>query len=167
MTILLFIGSLCGAMALGMPIAFALLVSGVALMLELGMFDSRILTQNLIIGADSFALMAIPFFILVGELMNAGGISKRIINFGLSLVGHIRGGMGYVAIMTAFIFAGLSGSAVADTAALAAIMVPMMADAGYDKSRSAALIGAGSIVAPILPPSIPFIIFGSIDNTGL
>ncbi|MCX7779449.1 MAG: TRAP transporter large permease subunit [Negativicutes bacterium] len=167
MTVAVFILSLCGAMALGMPIAFALLLSGVALMLQLGMFDARILTQNLIIGSDSFALMAIPFFILVGELMNAGGISKRIINFGLALVGHIRGGLGYVAIMTAFIFAGLSGSAVADTAALAAIMVPMMADAGYEKSRSAALIGSGSIVAPILPPSIPFIIFGSISGVSI
>jgi len=167
MTVAVFVFSLCGAMALGMPIAFALLVCGAALMLHLGMFDTRILAQNLIVGADSFALMAIPFFILVGELMNAGGISKRIIGFGLSLVGHIRGGLGYVAIMTAFIFAGLSGSAVADTAALAAIMVPMMADAGYDKSRSAALIGAGSIVAPILPPSIPFIIFGSLSGVSI
>lgn len=167
MTVAVFVFSLCGAMALGMPIAFALLVCGGALMLHLGMFDTRILAQNLIVGADSFALMAIPFFILVGELMNAGGISKRIIGFGLALVGHIRGGLGYVAIMTAFIFAGLSGSAVADTAALAAIMVPMMADAGYDKSRSAALIGAGSIVAPILPPSIPFIIFGSLSGVSI
>lgn len=164
MTVAVFLSSLCGAMVLGMPIAFALLVCGLALMGYLDMFDARILAQNLIIGADNFALMAIPFFILVGELMNAGGISQRIINFGISLVGHIRGGLGYVAIITAFIFAGLSGSAVADTAALAAIMVPMMAEAGYDKSRSAALIGAGSIVAPILPPSIPFIIFGSISG---
>ena len=123
------------------------LVCGLALMGYLDIFDARILAQNLIIGADNFALMAIPFFILVGELMNAGGISRKIINFGIALVGHIRGGLGYVAIFTAFIFAGLSGSAVADTAALAAIMVPMMAEAGYDKSRSAALIGAGSIVA--------------------
>lgn len=164
MTVAVFMLSLCGAMTLGMPIAFALLVCGVALMLYLGLFDARILSQNLIVGADNFALMAIPFFILVGELMNAGGISKRIISFGIALVGHIRGGLGYVAIITAFIFAGLSGSAVADTAALAAIMVPMMAEAGYNKSGSAALIGAGSIVAPILPPSIPFIIFGSISG---
>jgi tripartite ATP-independent transporter DctM subunit len=167
MTVAIFIGSLCGAMALGMPIAFALLVCGMALMLHLGLFDPRILTQNLIIGADNFALMAIPFFILVGELMNAGGISKRIINFGIALVGHIRGGLGYVAILTAFIFAGLSGSAIADTAALAAIMVPMMGDAGYSRSGSAALIGAGSIVAPILPPSIQFIIFGSISGVSV
>ena len=167
MTVTIFMLSICGAMALGMPIAFALLFCGLCLMGYLGMFESRILAQNLIIGADNFALMAIPFFILVGELMNAGGISRRIINFGLALVGHIRGGLGYVAILTAFIFAGLSGSAVADTAALAAIMVPMMADAGYKKSSSAALIGAGSIVAPILPPSIPFIVFGSISGVSV
>ena len=152
MTVAVFLFSLCGAMALGMPIAFALLFCGIALMVSLGLFDSRILAQNLIIGADNFALMAIPFFILVGELMNAGGISHRIIRFGMALVGHIRGGLGYVAIITAFIFAGLSGSAVADTAALAAIMVPMMGEVGYRKSESAALIGSGSIVAPILPP---------------
>ncbi|MDU4961341.1 MAG: TRAP transporter large permease subunit [Sporomusaceae bacterium] len=167
MIVAVFLASLCGAMALGMPIAFALLVCGIALMLQLGLFDTRILAQNLIIGADNFALMAIPFFILVGELMNAGGISHRIIRFGLALVGHIRGGLGYVAIITAFIFAALSGSAVADTAALAAIMVPMMAEAGYKKSRSAALIGAGSIVAPVLPPSIPFIVFGSISGVSV
>lgn len=167
MTSAIFMLSLCGAMCLGMPIAFALLFCGACLMIFLGLFDARILAQNLIIGADNFALMAIPFFILVGELMNAGGISKRIINFGIALVGHIRGGLGYVAILAAFIFAGLSGSAVADTAALAAIMVPMMADAGYNRSRSAALIGSGSIVAPILPPSIPFIIFGSISGVSV
>jgi tripartite ATP-independent transporter DctM subunit len=164
MTVTIFLVSLCGAMCLGMPIAFALLFCGACLMVYLGMFDTRILAQNLIIGADNFALLAIPFFILVGELLNAGGISRRIINFGIALVGHIRGGLGFVAILASFIFAGLSGSAVADTAALAAIMVPMMAEAGYDRSRSAALIGSGSIVAPILPPSIPFIVFASISG---
>jgi tripartite ATP-independent transporter DctM subunit len=167
MAVVVFIGSLCGAMVLGMPIAFALLVSGVALMISQGMLDGRILAQQLIGGADSFPLMAIPFFLLVGELMNAGGISKRIVNFGLALVGHIRGGLGYVAIIAAFIFAGLSGSAVADTAALCAIMVPMMAKIGYDKSRAAALIGASSIIAPIIPPSIPFIVFGAISGVSI
>ncbi|HWR30141.1 MAG TPA: TRAP transporter large permease subunit [Negativicutes bacterium] len=167
MTVAVFMFSLCGAMVLGMPIAFALLVSGIAIMLQLGLFDVRILAQNLIIGADSFALMAVPFFILVGELMNAGGISRRIIGFGMALVGHIRGGLGYVAILAAFIFAGLSGSAVADTAALCAVLVPMMGDAGYSKSGSAALIGAGGIVAMILPPSIAFIIFGAIGGVSV
>ena len=167
MTVAVFMFSLCGAMMFGMPIAFALLTCGIALMIHLGMFDVRILAQNLIIGADSFALMAVPFFILVGELMNAGGISRRIIGFGMALVGHIRGGLGYVAILAAFIFAGLSGSAVADTAALCAILVPMMGDAKYSKPGSAALIGAGGIVAMILPPSIAFIIFGAIGGVSV
>jgi tripartite ATP-independent transporter DctM subunit len=167
MAVVIFMVSLCGAMTLGMPIAFALLFSGVALMIGQGMLDGRILAQQLIGGADSFPLMAIPFFLLVGELMNAGGISRRIVGFGLALVGHIRGGLGYVAIIAAFIFAGLSGSAVADTAALCAIMVPMMGEIGYDKARAAALIGSASIIAPIIPPSIPFIVFGAISGVSV
>ncbi|WP_134703022.1 TRAP transporter large permease [Ammoniphilus sp. YIM 78166] len=160
MTLGVFLGSLLGAMALGMPIAFALLFSGVTLMYFLDLFDSQIIAQNLISGADNFPLIAIPFFILAGELMNAGGISKRIVNFAMSLVGHIRGGLGYVAIMAGVLFAGLSGSAVADTAALGAILIPMMVKAGYDRNRSTGLIAAGGIIAPIIPPSIPMIIFG-------
>ncbi|MEW9671571.1 TRAP transporter large permease [Ammoniphilus sp. 3BR4] len=160
MTLVVFVGSLMAVMALGMPIAFALLFSGVTLMFFLDMFDSQIVAQNLINGADNFPLMAIPFFILAGELMNAGGISSRIINFALALVGHIRGGLGYVAIIASVLFAGLSGSAVADTAALGAILIPMMVKAGYDRNRSTGLIAAGGIIAPIIPPSIPMIIFG-------
>lgn len=123
-------------------------------------FDTQILASNLIDGADNFALMAIPFFILAGEVMNAGGISKRIIALAMALVGHVRGGLGYVAIIASLLFAGLSGSAVADTAALGAILIPMMAKAGYDRNRSAGLIAAGGIIAPVIPPSIPMIIFG-------
>jgi TRAP-type transport system large permease protein len=160
MTIGIFLGSLIGVMLLGMPIAIALLVSGVALMIYLGMFDTQIIAQNLINGADNFPLMAIPFFILAGELMNRGGISKRIIDFALALVGHIRGGLGYVAIIASVLFAGLSGSAVADTAALGAILIPMMVAAGYNRSRSTGLIAASGIIAPVIPPSIPMIIFG-------
>ena len=120
MTILVFVVSLLGAMALGMPIAFALLVCGVALMLHLDQFDTQILAQNLISGADNFPLMAVPFFMLAGELMNAGGMSRRIVNSAMAWVGHFRGGLGYVAVFAALIMASLSGSAVADTAALAA-----------------------------------------------
>ncbi|MFM1654733.1 TRAP transporter large permease [Brevibacillus sp. B_LB10_24] len=160
MTLGIFLGSLLGVMALGMPIAFALLFSGVALMFYMDIFDSQIIAQNLINGADNFPLMAIPFFILAGELMNAGGISKRIISLALALVGHIRGGLGYVAILASILFAGLSGSAVADTAALGAILIPMMVKAGYDRNRSTGLIAAGGIIAPVIPPSIPMIIFG-------
>ncbi|WP_400164178.1 TRAP transporter large permease [Brevibacillus sp. TJ4] len=160
MSLAVFVGSLVGVMALGVPIALALLVSGVALMLYLGIFDSQIIAQNLVNGANSFPMMAVPFFILAGELMNAGGISSRIIRFAMSIFGHIRGGLGYVAIVASVLFAGLSGSAVADTAALGAILIPMMIKAGYDRNRSTGLIASGGIIAPLIPPSIPFIIFG-------
>lgn len=160
MTLAVFVGSLLGVMAFGVPIAFALLLSGIILMLFMGNFDTQILAANLIDGADNFPLMAIPFFILAGELMNAGGISKRIISFAMAYVGHIRGGLGYVAIIASVLFAGLSGSAVADTAALGAILIPMMVSAGYNRNRSAGLIAAGGIIAPIIPPSIPMIVFG-------
>jgi TRAP-type transport system large permease protein len=160
MTILVFAGSLCAAMALGMPIAFALMVCGLAMMLLMGNFDSQILAQNLVNGADSFVLMAVPFFMLAGELMNAGGLSRRIVNMANALVGHVRGGLGYVAIFAAVIMASLSGSAVADTAALAALLIPMMRTAGYDVPRACGLIASGGIIAPVIPPSIGFIVFG-------
>lgn len=160
MTLLVFLGSLLGGMALGIPIAFALLLVGVALMLYLGLFDAQIIAQNLLNGADSFPLMAVPFFMLAGEIMNAGGLSRRIVNIAMALVGHKRGGLGYVAIIASCLLASLSGSAVADAAALAALLVPMMVSAGHSRHRSAGLIAAGGIIAPIIPPSIGFIVFG-------
>ncbi|MBJ6125924.1 TRAP transporter large permease subunit [Microvirga splendida] len=167
MTIVVFLVSLLGAMALGMPIAFALIVCALALMLWLGNFDSQIVAQNMIIGADNFQLLAVPFFLLAGELMNVGGLSKRIVNFALACLGHIHGGLGYVAIVAALILAALSGSAAADTAALAAILIPMMRNAGYDVPRAAGLIAAGGIIAPVIPPSIGFIIFGVAANVSI
>ena len=134
MTIAIFTFSLLGAMALGMPIAFALLISGVALMAQLDMMDPQIVAQNMINGADSFPLMAVPFFMLAGELMNKGGLSRRIVTFAMALVGHVRGGLGYVAILAACILSALSGSAVADAAALSALLIPMMVKAGHDLS---------------------------------
>lgn len=160
MTILVFISSLLGAMALGMPIAFALLTCAVVLMVFMGNFDTQILAQNLIEGTNNYPLMAVPFFMLAGELMNAGGLSKRIIEMAKSLVGHVRGGLGYVAIIAALIMASISGSAVADTAALGAILIPLMRQAGYDVPRSAGLIASGGIIAPIIPPSIGFVVLG-------
>ena len=167
MTIALFLLALLGAMALGMPIAFSLLLTGAALMLQLGMWDSQILAQNVIEGANSFPLLAVPFFMLAGEIMNAGGLSRRIVNFALALVGHIPGGLGYVAIVAACIMAALSGSAVADAAALSALLLPMMVRAGHDPARSAGLIASASIIAPIIPPSIAFIIFGVAANISI
>ncbi|WP_312259710.1 TRAP transporter large permease subunit [Limnohabitans sp.] len=167
MTVLVFIVSLLAAMALGMPLAFSLLVSGVALMLHLDNFDTQIVSQNLINGADNFPLMAVPFFMLAGELMNAGGMSRRIVNSAMVWVGHFRGGLGYVAVFAAIVMASLSGSAVADTAALAAVLMPMMRDAGYRMDRSAGLIAAGGIIAPVIPPSIGFILFGVIGGVSI
>ncbi|WP_207461515.1 TRAP transporter large permease subunit [Azospirillum sp. SYSU D00513] len=167
MTITVFLGSLLGAMAIGMPIAFALLLCGVALMFHLDLFDAQIVAQNVINGADSFPLMAVPFFMLAGEIMNAGGLSKRIVTVAMTLVGHVKGGLGYVAILAACIMASLSGSAVADAAALSALLVPMMVRAGHDKARSGGLIAASGIIAPIIPPSIGFIIFGVAANVSI
>src|ERR1700754_2349822 len=136
MTIAGFTFSLLGAMALGMPIAFALIVCGVALMLQLDIFDSQIVAQNIINGADSFPLMAVPFFMLAGEVMNTGGLSKRIVNVALAFVGHMRGGLGYVAIMAACVISALSGSAVADAAGLSALLVPLIGKAGDEPARA-------------------------------
>lgn len=129
-------------------------------MFWLDMFDVQIMAQTLVNGADSFSLLAIPFFVLAGEIMNAGGLSKRIVDLPMKLVGHKPGGLGYVGVLAAMIMASLSGSAVADTAAVAALLVPMMRSANYPVNRAAGLIASGGIIAPIIPPSIPFIIFG-------
>jgi tripartite ATP-independent transporter DctM subunit len=104
--------------------------------------------------------MAVPFFMLAGELMNAGGLSRRIVAVAEALVGHVRGGLGYVAIIACVVVASISGSAVADTAAVAALLIPMMRAAGYDVPRASGLIAAGGIIAPVVPPSIAFVVFG-------
>ncbi|MDR2330473.1 MAG: TRAP transporter large permease subunit, partial [Comamonas sp.] len=143
MTIFIFISSLLGLMALGMPIAFALIGCGLALMYYMGFTDPQIVVQNMWDGANSFPLLAVPFFMLAGEFMNAGGMTRRIIQMAMAWIGHIRGGLGYVAVGAAVIMASLSGSAVADTAALAAVLVPMMRKAGYDVNRSCGLIASG------------------------
>jgi len=166
-TVAVFTLSLLGAMALGMPIAFALLVCAVALMLAQGQMDATILSQKLLEGADSFPLLAIPFFMLAGELMNAGGISKRIVGFALAWVGHIRGGLGLVAVFASVLMAAISGSAAADTAAIGTLLIPMMRQAGYDIPRSAGLIAAGGVIAPVIPPSIGFIMFGVVANVSI
>ena len=173
MTVAVFVFSLLGAMAIGMPIAYSLLICGLALMGFMTLtgvlpaFDSQILSQRFVDGADNFPLLAVPFFLLAGEFMNAGGLSRRIVNLAMAWVGHFRGGLGYVAVMAAIIMASLSGSAVADTAALSALLIPMMKRAGYQVNRSAGLIAAGGIIAPVIPPSIGLIIFGVAGNVSI
>lgn len=160
MTLVVFLASLVGSMAIGLPICFSLLFSGVCMMLFMNGFNSQILSQNLFSGADSFSMMAVPFFILAGEFMNRGGITKRIVNAANAMVGHVRGGLGYVSILAILLFASMVGSAVASTAALGAIIIPMMVRAGYNRDKSTGLIAAGNILSPIMPPSVPMIIFG-------
>lgn len=167
MTILVFLVSLLGAMAIGVPVAFALIFCGIALMTYGGIFDTQIVSQRMIAGADTFTLLAIPFFLLAGEIMNAGGMSRRIVEFAISCVGHIRGGLGLVAVVAAVIMASISGSAAADTAALASILIPMMREAGYNVPRAAGLMAAGGVIAPVIPPSVAFIIFGVAANVSI
>lgn len=154
-------------MGIGMNMAFALLLTGAAMAWVMDFFDTQLLAQNMVAGVDSFPLLAVPFFILAGELMNSGGISRRIIEMAQTWVGHIRGGLGFVAIGAAVLMASMSGSALADTAALATILLPMMREHGYPMHRSAGLIASGGIIAPIIPPSMPFIIYGVTTNTSI
>ncbi len=151
----------------GVPVAIALLGSAAVLLFAVGLYDHQTMAEYFINGANNFALMAIPFFILTGEIMKQGGVSQRIVDFALSLVGHIKGGLGYVVIISGLIFAGLSGSAVADTAALGAILIPMMMSKGYTAKSSTGLVCAVGIVALAIPPSIPMIIFGVIGGVSI
>ncbi|MGQ0709487.1 MAG: TRAP transporter large permease [Rhodoferax sp.] len=154
-------------MGVGMNMGLALVLTGAGMAWVLNFWDTQLLAQNLVAGVDSFALLAVPFFILAGELMNSGGISRRIIDMAQAWVGHIRGGLGYVAIGAAVLMASMSGSALADTAALATILLPMMRQQGYPLHTSAGLLASGGIIAPIIPPSMPFVIYGVTTNTSI
>lgn len=161
MELLIFIGTLFCLLPLGIPIAVILIICAFVLMLYMGMFDLSIVSQQIVMGTNNFSLMAIPFFMLAGELMSAGGLSKRIVSFANLLVGRVRGGLGYVAVLASILFAGLSGSAVADAAALGSILIPLMLANNYRPERAVGLICAGAIIAPIIPPSVPMIVLGS------
>lgn len=167
MEIGIFIGSLFALLLTGIPVAVVLMLCALILMYVIDMFDPLLLAQQMLTGADSFILTAVPFFMLAGEIMKEGGISNRLISFGQVLVGRFNGGMGYVAILASMLFAGLSGAAIADVAALGAVLIPMMVKCGYDKPRSTGLICASALTAPIIPPSIPLIILGVTVNLSI
>lgn len=167
MTLALFLAVLIGSILLGLPVAFALLLSAIALMLKLDLFSADILAQSLMNGVDSFPLLAIPFFLVAGEVMSAGGLSVRIVRLATAMVGHRKGGLGYVAVFTAVLIAGLSGSAVADAAALVAIVYPMMKKANYPEGPSMGLLASGGIIAPVIPPSLPLILIGVAGNISI
>lgn len=160
MELLIFLVVLFLLLLTGMPVAVVLMVNAIVLLYHMDLFEPILLSEQMLIGADSFILTTIPFFMLAGEIMKTGGISKRLIRFGQVMVGRFRGGMGYVAILASMLFAGMSGAAIADVSALGAVLIPMMVACGYDKSRSTGLICASSLTAPIIPPSIPMIVLG-------
>ncbi|MDR1731327.1 MAG: TRAP transporter large permease [Synergistaceae bacterium] len=158
----IFLGTLAVTLPLGIPIGFALFVCAYVLMIYLGSSGNlNLLAQSMIAGTNNFSLMAIPFFMLAGEVMSKGGLSRRIVDFANLTIGRIRGGLGYAAVLASMIFAGLSGSAVADAAALGGILIPLMRQNGYNTDRSTGLVCAGSVIAPIIPPSIPMIVLGA------
>ncbi len=163
----LFLISLFVLLFMGVPVAVSMIASAAIMIFTMGLYDHQILAEYFVGGANNFTLMAIPFFILTGEIMKQGGISLRIVEFAMSMVGHIKGGLGYVVIISGIIFAGLSGSAVADTAALGAILIPMMISRGYDKKSATGIICAVGIIALVIPPSIPMIVFGVIGGVSI
>lgn len=159
--VLLLFGTLFGCMAFGVPIVFSMATAGLTVLLLVGGVDMLpIGPQRMIAGLDSTPLLAIPFFFLAGELMNAGGITRRLIRLSSTLVGHVRGGLAYVVIVTNVLMAGISGSAAADAAATGSVLIPAMKKEGYSGEFSAAVTAAAATIGPIIPPSIPMIIFG-------
>jgi len=145
---------------IGMPVFFAMLLAPGTMLLVEGMDrDIPLLFRNIYNGIDSFPLMAIPFFMLAGELMNKGGITLRLVDFSQSLIGHVRGGLAHVNILSSMLFAGLSGSAVADTSALGSMLIPAMEKNGYSRRFAAAITAASSVIGPIIPPSGIMIIY--------
>ena len=150
--------------ALGTPISFAMLISAAITLLVNGGFPMDVLVQRVVFSLDSMSLLAVPLFLFAGELMNAGGITKRIMDFCSAVVGHIKGGLCHVSVLACMIFAGVSGSSNADTAAVSSIAVPAMRDEGYDDDVAVSVVACGGTIGPIIPPSIPLIIFGSITS---
>ena len=146
---------------LGMPVAFSLGVSSV-LYLFFNDIPLIVAAQKMYAGIDSFVLVCIPGFILAGNLMNTGGITKRIIRFSNAAVGWITGGLGLANVAASMLFAGISGTALADTASLGAILIPAMKEEGYDAGFSAAITASSSTIGPIIPPSLPMIVAGTL-----
>ncbi|WP_341365347.1 TRAP transporter large permease [Thalassospira sp. SN3W] len=150
-------------LAIGAPVAFAIALA-IAIYIGGATFSIDLLPQRIFAGLDSFTILAIPLFVLAGELMNASGITSRVINLANALVGHAKAGLAQVNIWSSVIFAGLSGSAVADTSAIGRIFIPSMEKEGYPRDFAAALTAASSVIGPIIPPSIPVIIYALITS---
>ena len=151
---------------LGMPFAFAIAGCVIAVLLTVGI-EPMLMPQTLVAGTQSFSLLAIPFFMLAGELMSAGGLSERLVRVADVLVRHLPGGMELAVILAALVFAAVSGSAPATTAAIGAVMIPAMADRGYDRAYATALVVSAGVLSPLIPPSIAFVLWGVIAEQSI
>lgn len=160
-------GIMLALFAINTPIAWSMLFASAAYMLLGPGIPLHGMVQRMIGGIDTFPLLAIPFFILAGNLMNTGGITDRLLTFAKTLVGHITGGLAHVAVVGNMIMAGMSGSGVADAAGTGSVLLPAMEKAGYSRGFTAAIVGAASTIGPIIPPSLPFVIYGSIANASI
>ena len=153
--------------AIAMPVAWSMAIASTVYMVLGPKVPLQAVVQRMIGGIDTFPLLAIPFFILAGNLMNTGGITDRLVAFSRALVGHIRGGLAHVVVVTNMIMAGMSGSGIADAAGSGTVLIPAMQRAGYGVPFAAAIVGAAGTIGPIIPPSIPFVIYGSLANTSI
>ena len=167
MVLTTFLISMFFFLLLGVPIAFSIMLTIAVLVFSSGVTTFAIVPTYLFSGVHNFSLMAIPFFILAGEIMNEGELSKSIVEFCRCLLGHIKAGLGYAAILACMLFACLSGAAVATVSAIGGIMLPLLIDEGYDAADSTAVICAGAITGPIIPPSIPMVVYGVISGVSV
>jgi tripartite ATP-independent transporter DctM subunit len=166
MIIWIFVVMLC-LFGLGLPVAWSMAVAAAAYMLLVPQVSLIMVFQRMVEGLDNFPLLAVPFFILAGNLMNSGGITDRLVIFARFLVGHITGGLAHTVVVTNMIMAGMSGSGTADAAGTGSVLVPAMHKAGYGVPFSAAIVGAAATIGPIIPPSIPFVVYGSMANVSV
>ena len=160
------IGVFIFCLVIGVPIAFSLGTASLVYLVLKGV-SVGLVAQRMFTGLDSFPFMAIPFFIMAGELMNSSGITKKLVNLSSVLVGHLKGGLGHVNIVTSMFFAGITGSAVADASAVGSMLIPGMTEEGFDLDFSAALTAAAAVVGPIIPPSIPFVVYALLSSTSV
>ncbi len=154
-------------MIIGVPIAFALGLASLSILVLSNGIPLGIIAQRMFTGLDSFPFMAIPFFILAGQLMNTSGITQKIVAFADVLVGHLKGGLAQINIVASMFFAGITGSAVADTSAIGSILIPAMEEEGFDTDFSAAVTASSSVIGPIIPPSIPMVVFSLLSGASV
>ncbi len=156
-----------GLLILGVPIAFAIGASAIVCIMMDGSLAAMIVPQRMFVMMDSFSLMAIPLFILAGELMGEAGITKRIVRFASALLGHLRASLAHITVLASMLMAGISGSASADTAAMGTLMIPAMEEEGYEPDLAACVVACGGIIGPIIPPSIMMVLYGSMTGASI